>query len=114
MVYLYDTCDQISDFGHQQLLRKMRRKISWTNGRTDRGKQHTPLPFRGAGYIKNEIETITFLNTIYLGIAAVLGDNVLIGGFIFINKCLEKNTDARRQGPIWYRPSIYFRLFSYF
>jgi hypothetical protein len=28
MVYLYDTCDQISDFCHQQLLRKMRRKIS--------------------------------------------------------------------------------------
>jgi hypothetical protein len=73
-----------------------------------------PSPFGTRGYIKNEIETITFLNTIYLGIAAVLGDNVLIGGFIFINKCLEKNTDARRQGPIWYRPSIYFRLFSYF
>jgi len=34
---------------------------------------------------------ITFLNTIYLGIAAVLCDNVLIRGFIFINKCLEKN-----------------------
>jgi hypothetical protein len=27
MVYLYDACDQISDFCHQQLLRKMRRKI---------------------------------------------------------------------------------------
>jgi hypothetical protein len=38
MVYLYDACDQISDFCHQQLLRK----ISWTDGRmearTDRGK----------------------------------------------------------------------------
>jgi hypothetical protein len=32
MVYLYDACDQISDFCHQQLLRKMRRKISWTEG----------------------------------------------------------------------------------
>ena len=31
MVYLYDACDQISDFCHQQLLRKMRRKISWTD-----------------------------------------------------------------------------------
>jgi hypothetical protein len=33
MVYLYDACDQISDFCHQQLLRKMRRKISWTDRR---------------------------------------------------------------------------------
>ena len=51
MVYLYDACDQISDFCHQQLLRKMRRKISWTDGRKDRRtegwtevKQYTPLP----------------------------------------------------------------------
>ena len=52
MVYLYDACDQISDFCHQQLLRKMRRKLSWTDGRTDRWtevKQYTPLPLRGAG-----------------------------------------------------------------
>jgi hypothetical protein len=35
MVYLYDACDQISDFCHQQLLRKMRRKISWSDGRTE-------------------------------------------------------------------------------
>jgi hypothetical protein len=35
IVYLYDTCDQISDFCHQQLLRKMRRKISWTDRRMD-------------------------------------------------------------------------------
>jgi hypothetical protein len=34
MVYLYDACDQISDFCHQQLLRKMRRKIFWTDGQT--------------------------------------------------------------------------------
>jgi hypothetical protein len=35
-----------------KLLRKKRRKISWTDGRTDRGtevKQYTPLPLRGAG-----------------------------------------------------------------
>jgi hypothetical protein len=38
MVYLYDACDQISVFCHQQLLRKVRRKISWTDGQTDRGK----------------------------------------------------------------------------
>ena len=46
MVYLYDACDQISDFCHQQLLRKMRRKISWTDGRTDRRKTVYPLPLR--------------------------------------------------------------------
>ena len=60
MVYLYDACDQISDFLNQQLLSKMRRKISWTDGRTDgqmegrtdrrtEVKQYTPLPLRGAG-----------------------------------------------------------------
>jgi hypothetical protein len=62
MVYLYDACDQISDFWHQQLLRKMRWKISWTDGRTDRGKtvyfmffntkcwnNYTPAPRRGMG-----------------------------------------------------------------
>ena len=54
-VYLYDTCDQISDFCHQQLLRKMRRKISWTDGRTEgwtEVKQHTPSPFGERGYKK--------------------------------------------------------------
>jgi hypothetical protein len=51
MVYLYDACDQISDFCHQQLLRKMRRKISWTDGRTDRGKTvYPPFPFGERGY----------------------------------------------------------------
>jgi hypothetical protein len=54
MVYLYDACDQISDFCHQQLLRKMRRKISWTDGRTDgrtdRGKTvYPPLPSGSGG-----------------------------------------------------------------
>ena len=45
MVYLYDACDQISDFCHQQLLRK----ISWT----DRGKTvYPPQHLRGAGYNK--------------------------------------------------------------
>ena len=52
MVYLYDACDQISDFCHQQLLRNMRRKISWMDGRTDRGKTvYPPLPL-GSGGIK--------------------------------------------------------------
>jgi hypothetical protein len=44
MVYLYDACDQISDLCHQQLLRKMRRKISWT----DRGKTVYPPPPSGS------------------------------------------------------------------
>ena len=52
MVYLYDACDQISDFCHQQLLRKMRRKISWTDGQTDRGKTVYPPPPSGSGDIK--------------------------------------------------------------
>jgi hypothetical protein len=51
MVYLYDACDQISDFCHQQLLRKMWRKISWTDGRTDRGKTVYPPPHSGSGGI---------------------------------------------------------------
>ena len=51
MVYLYDACDQISDSCHQQLLRKMRRKISWTDGQTDRGKTVlTSLRERGYNY----------------------------------------------------------------
>ena len=53
MVYLYEACDQISYFCHQQLLRKMRRTISWTDGRTDgqtdRGKTVYPLPLQGVG-----------------------------------------------------------------
>ena len=57
MVYLYNDCDQISDFCHQQLLRKMRRQISWTDGRTDgqtdRGKTAYSLPPRGAGVCLN-------------------------------------------------------------
>ena len=62
MGYLYEACDQISDFCHQQLLRK----ISWMDGRTegwkdgrtegrmmdgqtDRGKTVYPLSLWGAG-----------------------------------------------------------------
>ena len=60
MEYIYDACDQISDFCNQQLLRKMRRKISWmdgwtdgrTDGRTDRGKTVYPPPPSGSGGIK--------------------------------------------------------------
>jgi hypothetical protein len=58
MVYLYDTGDQISDSCHQQLLRKIRRKISWTDkrtGQTDSGKTIYPPPSSGSGGIKNSI-----------------------------------------------------------
>ena len=48
MVYLYEACDQISDFCHQQLLRK----ISWKDGGTE-VKQYTPLPFWGGGGYNN-------------------------------------------------------------
>ena len=54
MVYLYDACDQISDFCHQQLQRKMRQKISWMDGRTDRGKTVYPPPTSGNGGIKKQ------------------------------------------------------------
>ena len=61
MVYLYDACDQISDFCHQQLLRKMRWKISWTDGRTDRRK--TVYPPRERGY--NNKEFFKLFNSIF-------------------------------------------------
>jgi hypothetical protein len=77
MVYLYGACDQISDFCHQQLLRKMRRKISWTDGRTegrtdgwtdgrtdgltDRGKTVYPSPFGERGYNNNNVMFIYLL-----------------------------------------------------
>jgi hypothetical protein len=41
---LYKACDKISDLCHQQLLRKVRRKISWT----DRGKTVYPPPPSGS------------------------------------------------------------------
>jgi hypothetical protein len=53
MVYLYEACDQISDSCHQQLLRKMWRKISWT----DRGKTVYPPPPSGSGGIKTIFRT---------------------------------------------------------
>ena len=55
MGYLYEACDQISDFCYQQLMRKMRPKISWTDGRmdgqTDRGKTVYPPHNSGSGGI---------------------------------------------------------------
>ena len=61
MVYLYDACDQISDFCHQQLLRK----ISWTD-RRDRGKTVYPSPPSGSRGIMNSttfIKIIWYLNS---------------------------------------------------
>jgi hypothetical protein len=55
MGYLYEACDQTSDLCHQQLLRIVWRKISWTDGRmkgrrTDRGKTvYTPPPSGSGG-----------------------------------------------------------------
>ena len=54
MAYLYETCDQISDFCHQYLMRKMRRKIYWTDGRTE-VKQYTPSGERGYKYDRRYI-----------------------------------------------------------
>ena len=72
MVYLYDACDQISDFCHQQLLRKMRRKISWTDGRTvgqmDRGKTVYPPPPSGSGVIK--MWTLICINFLFQAITS--------------------------------------------
>ena len=59
MVYLYDACDQISDFCHQQLLRKMRQKISWMDGQMDRGKTVYPPPATGSAGIKKINKTYT-------------------------------------------------------
>ena len=55
MRYLYEACDYISDLCHQQLLRKMRRKISWDvrkDRRKDRGKTVSPLRWSGGIHIR--------------------------------------------------------------
>ena len=59
MVYLYDACDQISDFCHQQLLRKMRQKyLGRTDGQTDRGKTVYPPPPSGSGGIQMNSKSV--------------------------------------------------------
>ena len=63
MVYLYDACDQISDFCHQQLLRKMRRKQildGQKDGQTDRGKTVYPPPPSGNGGIINYLHNVQY------------------------------------------------------
>ena len=65
MVYLYEACDQKSDFCHQQLLRKCDEKyLERTEGRTE-VKQYTPLPFGRRGYKKyvdNTLHVTYFAN----------------------------------------------------
>ena len=95
MVYLYDACDQISDFCHQQLLRKMRRHISWTDGRregrtegrtdgrrdgqTDRGKTvQSPPPSGSGGMLRYVLYCLFYHTSIYNGIS--LSD---VLGFLF-------------------------------
>ena len=62
MAYLYEACDKISDFCHRYLLRKMRRKISWTDRQTN---SIPPSPSGERGY-KNE--NMTFLMKILQGV----------------------------------------------
>jgi hypothetical protein len=57
MVYLYDTCGQISDFCHQQLLRKMRRKISYGRNLIFGHKLHIGTPFHGKRFWTHQIPT---------------------------------------------------------
>ena len=49
MVYLYDACDQISDFCHQVTEKNAMKNI--LDGRTDRGKTVYPPPPSGSGGI---------------------------------------------------------------
>ena len=49
MVYLYDACDQISDFYHQQLEKNATKNT--LDGRTDRGKTVYPPSPLGSGGI---------------------------------------------------------------
>ena len=55
MVYLYDACDQISDFCHQQKNATKNildgRKDGKTDGQTNRGKTVYPPPPSGSGGI---------------------------------------------------------------
>ena len=53
---LYEACDKISDLCHQQLLRKVWRKISWT----DRGKTVYPPPPSESGRYKYRLIVVFF------------------------------------------------------
>ena len=64
------TCDQISDSCHQQLLRKMRRKISWMDGRTDRGKTVYPPP--PLGCIIRDLSSKIEILSIIIGSSVIL------------------------------------------
>jgi hypothetical protein len=88
VVYQYDACDQISHFFHQLLLRKMRRKMSWTDGRTDGRtdgwtdrrtelKQYTPFPFGKRGY--NSTFFVTFFSATIDDRDLIFGHKLYIG-----------------------------------
>jgi hypothetical protein len=55
MVYLYDACDQISDFCHQVTEKNATKNI--LDGRKDRGKTVYPPPPSGSGGIIIGINT---------------------------------------------------------
>jgi hypothetical protein len=80
MANLYEACDQISDSCHQYLLRKMRRKISWTDGRTDRqtdrDKTVYPPPPSGSGGIIN-------LFHLFLKLFSFISDKFRLGTLCF-------------------------------
>jgi hypothetical protein len=111
--YLYEACDQISDSCHQQLLRKMRRKISWTDGRTE-VKQYTPLPLRGAKFIVfifiyNSANKDSLQN-IYYFISKILQMCRSISGkyssdwhtiYIYLNKIQHQKKEMTRMSPPW-------------
>jgi hypothetical protein len=114
MVYLYDASDQISDFCHQQLLRKMRRKISWTEGRTDgrtdgqtdRGK--TVYPHPPASYMYS-ILCVAFLvpSDAYVLFADLVGfythwSYMHIFRHIFLSNCWWQRSDIWSQASFRY------------
>ena len=77
---------------HQQLLRKMRRKIFWTDGRTDRGKTVYPPPpsGNGSGGIMNE------LNNSPRQLQAVLWRLYAYKIIYFLNKIVTLLTPSRK------------------
>jgi hypothetical protein len=89
MVYLYEACDQKSDFCHQQILRKMWRKISWTDGRTEgrtdeQRLNSIPPPPSGSGGIITNISVCLGILTVEL-LRKCLSDNTRVRILIFFH-----------------------------
>ena len=81
MIYLYDACDQISDFCHQQLLEKNATK-NILDGRTE-VKQYTPSPFGERGY--NYFKKLYLL--LWLNLWKIIGVKCIsCWGFVEFNK----------------------------